>query len=93
LTYFKLATYALYSIEQLNDICPSSQVFKNLDFTLDLLLLYRFEHFDDALLSKRNVYALEYFGILASAYLFHNFIWVLGAVSGLVSSEYIPIYG
>ena len=47
------------NIQQANHIRPSGKVLQDLDFPLDLLLLDRLEHFDDALLVGRKVNTLE----------------------------------
>jgi hypothetical protein len=46
-------------IEQSYDIGTSSKVLKNLDFTLDFLLLHWFEDLDDAFLLGHDIDALE----------------------------------
>lgn len=49
-------------IEQGDDVRSACQVLKDLDFTLDFLLLHRLQDLDDALLLCRNVDALKNLG-------------------------------
>ena len=60
--FFPNATYLRVSdnIQQPNDVRSARQVLQNLDLSLDLLLLDRLEHFDDALLVRRQMDRLEH---------------------------------
>jgi len=63
--FFHNATYLRVSdnIQQPDDVRPTRQVLQNLDLSLDLLLLDRLEHFDDALLVRRQMNRLEHLDI------------------------------
>lgn len=54
-------------IKQGDDVGATGQVLKNLDLSLDLLLLDRLQDLDDAFLVVHNVDAFEHFGILSAA--------------------------
>lgn len=53
-------------IEEGYDIQPSAEVLQNLDLSLDLFLLDRFEDFDDTFLVIDDVDAFKDFGVFAS---------------------------
>lgn len=53
-------------IQQRHDIRTPSEILKDLDLSLDLLLLHRLEHLDNAFLVVDYVDAFEHFGVLSS---------------------------
>lgn len=55
------------NIEKSDDIRAASEILKNLDLTLDLLLLDRLQNLDDAFLVVNDVDAFENFRILSAA--------------------------
>jgi hypothetical protein len=55
-------------VEEGNDIRPPGQILQNLDLTLYLLLLNRFEDLDDAFLVVDDIDALEDLGVLSAAW-------------------------
>lgn len=64
---WRLALAITDDIEQGNDIGTPGQVLKNLDLTLDLLLLDRLEDLNDTLLVVHHIDAFEHLGVLSSA--------------------------
>lgn len=54
-------------IEQGDDVGPAGQVLQDLDLALDLLLLDRLEHLDDALLVVDHIDAFKHLRVLAAA--------------------------
>lgn len=53
-------------VQQRDNVWASSKILQNLDLALDLLLLDRLEHFDDAFLVVNDIDALEDFAVFAS---------------------------
>ena len=49
-----------------NDIWTTCQIFQNFDFTLDFLLFYWFQNFDDTFFVIRYIDGFEYFRVFAS---------------------------
>lgn len=64
---WRLALTVANHVQQGDHIGATRQVLKDLDFTLNLLLLDRLEYLDDAFLVVDNVDALEHFGVLSAA--------------------------
>ncbi len=54
-------------IEQRDDVGAASKILKDLDFSLNLLLLNGLQDLDDAFLVVDNVDALENFRVLSAA--------------------------
>src|SRR5579859_6407390 len=61
-------------IEEGDDVWSATEDLKDLDFSLDLLLLDWFEDFDDAFLVVGDVDAFKHFGILSPPNLPHNLV-------------------
>lgn len=61
-----LALVIAYDVQQRDDIGASGEVLKDLDLTLDLLLLDGLENLDDTLLIIDDVDAFEHLGVLSS---------------------------
>lgn len=55
-----------HNIQQGNDVGTTRQILQNLDLSLDLLLLDRLEHLDDALLIVDDVDTLENLRVFAT---------------------------
>lgn len=62
-----LALVIAHYIQQRDDVGASSEVLKNLDLSLNLLLLDRLENLDDTFLIVDDIDALEYLGVFSSA--------------------------
>lgn len=56
-----------HHIQQRNNVWSSTQILKDLNFSLYLLLLDRLEDFDDAFLVVDDVDSLEYFRVFSTA--------------------------
>ena len=56
-----------YDVEQGDDVGAAGEILENLDLALDLLLLDRLEHLDDAFLVVDDIDAFEDFRVFASA--------------------------
>ena len=56
-----------HNVKQGDDVGAACQVLEDLDLSLDLLLLNRLEHLDDAFLVVNHVDALEHLGVLSPA--------------------------
>lgn len=56
-----------HDIQQRHNVWSSGQVLQNLDFTLNLLLLDRLQHFDDAFLIVDDVDSLKHLGVFSAA--------------------------
>lgn len=56
-------------VQQRNNVGTSGEILKNLDLSLNLLLLDRLENLDDTLLVVDDVDAFENFGIFAPTYI------------------------
>lgn len=63
-----------HHIQQRDDVGSPRQVLQYLDFALYLLLLNRFEHFDDAFLVVDNIDALKHLRVLSPPNLADHFI-------------------
>jgi hypothetical protein len=57
---WNLRTRVPHDVEERQDIGPARQVLEYFNFTLDLLLFYRFKDFDDTWLLGDNVYTFKY---------------------------------
>ena len=62
----RLALRVAHHVQQGHHVGPARQVLQDLDLALDLLLLDRLQHLDDALLVVDDVDALEDFRVLAA---------------------------
>lgn len=61
-------------VEEGDDVWSTTEDLKDLDFSLNLLLLDWFQDFDDAFLVVGDVDAFKYFRILSPANLPHNLV-------------------
>lgn len=84
-----LALTVSHHVQQCHDIRTAGEVLQDLDFTLYLLLLDRFEYFDDAFLVVDNINAFEDLGIFASSY---GLVSMLSFCCALPVIEASPIF-
>ena len=63
LTYVRIPD----NIQQCDYIWTASQILQNLNFSLNFLLLYWFEYFDNALLVVVDVDTFKYFRVLSTS--------------------------
>lgn len=70
-----------HDIQEFDNVGPAIQVLKDLDFTLDFLLLDRLEYFDHALFVCHDVDALKHLRVLATTDFADNLVIVLRAIS------------
>lgn len=73
-------------IEKPDDVDTTGQVLKDLDLSLDFLLFYRLENFDDALFVGVGIDAFEDFRVLPATNLFDDLVVVLITTSWDLSS-------
>jgi hypothetical protein len=62
-------------VEEGDDVWAACEVHEDLDLSLDLLLLHRLEHLDDALFGRRQRDPLEHLRIFSSSNLAHDLVW------------------
>ncbi len=77
-------------VEQRNDVRTARQVLQDLDLPLDLLLLHRLQHLDDALLVVDDVDPLEDFRVFTSSWT-AGLILVYGLESADAQGQRLPI--